>query len=87
MPNRQSPGWPRRFGGEDRRLGPQGAAGEDDVRRQPLEQVRLLARSVVMPVLDLAVGPGQLEGARRGAGLAELVGQGQRLVAATRRRR
>ena len=34
-----------------------------------------------MPVLDLAVRPGQLEGARRGGRLAELVGQGQGLVA------
>ena len=39
MPNRQSSGWPRRSRSERRRLGPQGSAGEDDVRRQPLVQV------------------------------------------------
>ena len=66
--------------GEDISVGAEGGAGVEDVRGQPLEQVGVLRRPVAVPVFDLCVGPGQLEGAGDGGGLAVVVGQGERFL-------
>jgi hypothetical protein len=69
------------IGGDLGGAGPLFGAGEDDVRGQALELVGVLGRPAAVPVLELAVGPGQLEGPGRRARLVELVGQGEGLLA------
>ena len=69
------------IGGDLGRGGPLCGAGEDDVRRQALEQVGVLGRPAAVAVLELAVGPGQLEGPGRRVRLVVLVGQGEGLLA------
>ena len=74
------------IGGDLGRGGPLGGAGEDDVGRQALELVGVLGRPAAVTVLELAVGPGQLEGPGRRVRLVILVGQGEGLLARRRPR-
>jgi hypothetical protein len=55
----------------------QRGASEKKVCTKALIEMSILRRPISMPVLDLAVSPGELECSRHGAGLMILVGKGQ----------
>ncbi len=86
-PRRQRPGWPCALAAITPGSRPLGRAGEDEVGGEPLVQVGLLGRPAAVAVLDLAVGPGHVEGPRHVARLAAERGEDQRLVAVAGHRR